>query len=334
MLRLWRVFCFLVVMSAKVTFSQTCGGFSDIIFLIDDSDSTKRNNPTDPDSVTYAQGVTSFVQHFVDKADLSNIRIAVIAYSKTTRVITDFTSNSSTITNALNTFQPEFKGSDILEGMKLVKDMFQSSGRLGARHLVVIVTDGSTFNPDLAGNYAKRCQDAGIEITSVAFGDAISFQELMLYSNSSDRIFKVTNDTELSALTPNVTEIICGDPCEGPLSLVEEPGLFRYPGNCAKFLQVAPANQTGLECVSKDCSYTTMWNDRLKICDYPGSATCDPCRGQADGRRTSYHLYCNSYWECQGGVSQPRCCGSGKKYVEGTGCVAAGVSECPNPCPS
>ncbi|XP_071087025.1 uncharacterized protein [Haliotis cracherodii] len=332
MLRLWMVFCFLAVMSAKVTFSQTCGGFSDIIFLIDDSDSTKRNNPADRDTVTYAQGVTSFVQHFVDNTYLFNIRIAVIAFSKTTRVIADFTSNTTILTNALTSFQPEYRGSDSVEGMKLIKTMFRSSGRMGARHLAVLVTDGSTINPNLAGDYAQRCQDAGIEITSVAFGDAITLQELMLYSNQSEHTFKVMNDTELSTLIPNVTDIVCLDPCKAPLS-ASEPGLYRYPGNCAKFLQVAPFNRTDLVCVPKDCSYTTMWNDRLKICDFPSSATCDPCRGQADGRQASYHLYCNSYWECQGGVSQPRCCGSGKKYVEGSGCVAAGMGECQNPCP-
>lgn len=54
------------------------------------------------------------------------------------------------------------------------------------------------------------------------------------------------------------------------------------------------------------------------------------CKSQADKYQYASKRTCRSYWECQGGISEPRCCPWGHSYLDGRGCIEDSTCEIPD----
>ncbi|XP_041349295.1 uncharacterized protein LOC121368622 [Gigantopelta aegis] len=332
---------------ASCNLGADCGGLADITFLIDDSDSTKRPVPGNMTVVQYAPGVVDFIQTFIDNTDLGNVRISLLLFSDTARILTGFTDNSAVLSNALSSFIPEFQGTHTAEGIQLIAQQFSNLGRVGVLRSAIILLDGSSQNVAAASTQAAAAESQGINLVSAAFDIPIPIPELQMLSQDPAEAFKVTSDVLLSTLLRNITAIVC--PVTSPTTTMDPVtttaapisytnlcsscqyfngvGHVGHPTDCSFFIQ-CHLKETGLVATVKACSPGTLWNKPIEACDYPLNVVCDPCKSLSDGSQYANSVMCSAFWECAGKISQPMCCGVGQVFVPGSGCVADTGNTC------
>nr|KAG5707841.1 hypothetical protein BaRGS_016001 [Batillaria attramentaria] len=191
-----------------------CTGFGDIVFLIDDSDSTKRLE--DGTTTVLAPGQLSLVSSFIATSGLnsaSGIQIQLAAYSETTRLLTSLTDDATALNAALS-FTPEYQGSFAGLAISTVRTDLEANSRTGAGKVVIILTDGSTNDPAVLATEAPLLQNVATVI-SIAFNDGapppILESEQTTITGDANFNLRLNTDGELPGLLNEVVALACDE---------------------------------------------------------------------------------------------------------------------------
>ncbi|CAC5395142.1 unnamed protein product [Mytilus coruscus] len=109
-------------------------------------------------------------------------------------------------------------------------------------------------------------------------------------------------------------------------------GYTNHPTSCDRFVVCYPTDIGILKPVTQLCPYGLFWSQSALTCKLTKDVYCphEVCKSQADKYQYASKRTCRSYWECQGGISEPRCCPWGHSYLDGRGCIEDSTCEIPD----
>ncbi|CAG2232534.1 unnamed protein product [Mytilus edulis] len=125
---------------------------------------------------------------------------------------------------------------------------------------------------------------------------------------------------------PLPTDICLGCKMDGGV------GYTNHPTSCDRFVVCYPTDVGILKPVTQLCSYGLFWSQSALPCRLTKDVYCphEVCKSQTDKYQYASKRTCRSYWECQGGISEPRCCPWGHSYLDGRGCIEDSTCEIPD----
>lgn len=217
------IVCTLSLSSSAYAADGNEGGSSsklDVVLLMDSSGSMLS---TDPGNLRY-EGADLLLQ-FLDSDD----RLALVSFAgeaKVVRPLTPFSSNESNQVNtAIHGIQATGTYTDILEAVKVGKDILEAEPREGSQRVMILLSDGKMepdpavglpFNrtQDLVNNYLPELRAKEIKVHTLAFSDqadrellsevAGASDGLSWFTASADEIHKSFADLFLTVKRPQV----------------------------------------------------------------------------------------------------------------------------------
>lgn len=217
------IVCTFSIHSTTVNAENEAGGSSsklDVVLLMDSSGSMLS---TDPGNLRY-EGADLLLQ-FLDGDD----RLAIVSFAGDTKVVrplTPFAPNESNqVTTAIHGIQATGAHTDILEAVKVGKDILEKEPREGSQRVMILLSDGKMepdpvvglpFNrtQDLVNNYLPELRAKEIKIHTLAFSDqadkellsevAGASDGLSWFTASADEIHKSFADLFLTVKRPQV----------------------------------------------------------------------------------------------------------------------------------
>ncbi|KAK3794873.1 hypothetical protein RRG08_001023 [Elysia crispata] len=193
--------------------AQLCQGNIDIVFAIDDSDSTQRSDGAG--GTTLAPGELSLARYFIQNSlfgAASDISMAIIAHSSSGRVLQSFTTDTVVLESSL-VFAAENQGSNTGSGLQTAIDLHLASGRSGADKVIIFLLDSGTSDPVASATQAVRARTNGIRVYPVAFGNGnpapVTNVELGLLGVDPQAFFRVNSDLDLLGVADQIIGQAC-----------------------------------------------------------------------------------------------------------------------------
>ncbi|WAR17501.1 PIF-like protein [Mya arenaria] len=109
---------------------------------------------------------------------------------------------------------------------------------------------------------------------------------------------------------------------------------YNHPTDCSKYVQCWQNSLGKLESLERQCGFTTYWSMSDMTCVRASLGYCqnDLCRNVNDGDHRMAEGNCRGYWQCERGISVPKCCPSGQHYNSSYGCEDNIDGECTDDC--
>nr|KAG5707749.1 hypothetical protein BaRGS_003324 [Batillaria attramentaria] len=187
-----------------------CTVDQDIAIVIDDSESTKR---AVDGAITYAPGVVEFVTELINGIKLNPSRAALVRVSNTAEVLQGFTTDPMQLTQALQTFTPEWAEQKNNMGVQVVRDLYQTSGRPGVVKYAIFVVDGISMSPEMVMMQSELSWADNITTIAVGFSGSQGGGELLVLAGNEGRVFTADTDAMLADMANMVLnetlDVIC-----------------------------------------------------------------------------------------------------------------------------
>ncbi|XP_067929075.1 hemicentin-1-like [Watersipora subatra] len=163
------------------------GEVLDIVFIIDSSTSVK---PT-----PYQQQIrflSGFASSF--KIGPQHVQLGVVSFSYNDRVdfYMDDNTNENDLENAIANIKQIGGGTNTHIPLKRAREeMFtpQHGDRPDVKNLLLILTDGKSYNSEETALQAELLRDNGVEIYAIGVGTEVDFEELNAITGSSEKVY-------------------------------------------------------------------------------------------------------------------------------------------------
>ncbi|KAL3856121.1 hypothetical protein ACJMK2_015314 [Sinanodonta woodiana] len=177
------------------------------MFLMDGSDSI--------DQQEWEQE-KSFVSRLVNDLDISKdaIHAGVVIYSADIGDhigLTPFKPKPVLRARITTLRHPTGISTNTAKGIERVRETFKSqpANRKGAQKILIVITDGSSENPQATLEQAKMAKEEGIRIFSVGVGNNIFVEELKQIASSEKKYYPVPDFNALRSIEADVRAMIC-----------------------------------------------------------------------------------------------------------------------------
>ncbi|GFS04094.1 collagen alpha-4(VI) chain [Elysia marginata] len=319
--------CWVIWSSLFLAFA--CSDPADVIFLIDGSYSIK---PPD-----WFQG-KQFVSYLINSLDIGpdSIKVGLVVYGSDIGDVVPlkpYKDKNELRERASGLVQPDVGSTNTALGLSRVRDMMREESRPGVPHIVIVITDGVSSSEDETRVQASLAKSEGITIFVVGVGDNVERRELEDMSSDPEKLFDAPNFRYLVSIVAELRDNICSDLC---LQCLVDGGVgFNpYPPDCEKYVMCVPQGQT-YDPVIKSCPFGLFWSNEAVSCLDSRYVACpnDRCLSMmVGGSYASSSGNCRSYFRCSNSSrSNPVCCETGFRYIQGFGCTYD--PSCRAPCP-
>jgi uncharacterized protein YegL len=179
--------------------------FSDVAFVLDGSTSVSTAN--------YANAI-NFIKSVVDPLSISedSTQVGMAQYATASRIEFLFQSEKSATMNELDQVNQIFGTTFTGKAITLtLTDLFNSNGRPGANPIIVLITDGVSF--DNVVTPANNFKNTGGELFVIGVGDANPAQLQMMASedpaNPGEKFLWINDWDALGAINLEISQKIC-----------------------------------------------------------------------------------------------------------------------------
>ncbi|KAH9523796.1 Collagen alpha-5(VI) chain [Bulinus truncatus] len=194
------------------TLSQLCSRSADIVFAIDMSYSIQGQN--------FHGYILPFVQGIVSGFDVGpephQVRVGAITFSDDSRLAFHLGSyaGKSDLLRAISDIRYQGGETYTFRALKFVREnMFgtQNGGRAEADRVLIVLTDGRSYNTTWTLLEADRCRQQGITIFAVGVGSADERELRGVASSPAEKfMFYVSDFQALESIKNVITENTCG----------------------------------------------------------------------------------------------------------------------------
>ncbi|KAK3605644.1 hypothetical protein CHS0354_032596 [Potamilus streckersoni] len=163
--------------------------------------------------------VKKFTEYFVTNilASATAVDISVINFSNEADLVETFSKNStaSYVSHMLSKLSHKGQGTNTHKALEFMKkNIFHNSSANNIPQIAVIVTDGSSHNPQLTREYAEMLKVMGVEIYAIGLGNDVNVVELEVISSDPDfeyvyLINDVNNVPMSMEALASLTSLIC-----------------------------------------------------------------------------------------------------------------------------
>ncbi|GFO02335.1 hypothetical protein PoB_002884000, partial [Plakobranchus ocellatus] len=144
-----------------------CKGYSEVVFLIDGSDSTRRISD-DLSTVFYTRGVVDLVKNVTANIAMGPIREALISYSMTAELLVSLTDNTTAINHALDNIEPQYLNTKAGLAFRKAREALETARPPRAddvpRYIIYLV-DGAVSNVTDLALETQATRDKGIDVS-------------------------------------------------------------------------------------------------------------------------------------------------------------------------
>lgn len=181
-----------------------CTAPFDLMFVLDESGSISSQNFT-----LEKQFAISFAQSFTFGATAT--QGGIVMFSTNARLVRTLTPSLPIFTNTLNAVVQVSGQTDITEGLTLAQSHLATSGRTGAQHVIVLVTDGVQTEPGDPVSAANAARAAGTRVMAVGVGSGVNASQIDGIADPGAAYF-ASAFTSLAPLVSTMTADLCPAP--------------------------------------------------------------------------------------------------------------------------
>ncbi|CAG5115730.1 unnamed protein product, partial [Candidula unifasciata] len=314
-------------------FCETCHmGKTDIVYVVDVSQTAERLSRFQftGDFSRLKNGLAKMID-IVQDPSVSNpdVRMGLIAYSDTYRIITDVTRFNSVNESATAVEQLPYgitpSGAALIPALQSIMTPAVVSNY---RSYVTIVAPESSLVTSMTSleRELTRLKGLGYTIVVIAVKESGSLDQLTLqrYASGPKFFYNIPQYADLEAATKNFTrDRLCDATglCADSGHLANGVGVVAHPADCDKYIQCYYNEQGFLDLgVVRQCPMGLHFNSATKTCSKPDQAKCayDRCQESCEQHKMSGS--CRAYWDCENSTSTPQCCPENYAFVPGKGC--------------
>ncbi|XP_059152487.1 von Willebrand factor-like isoform X2 [Physella acuta] len=313
-------------------------GDTDLWFVVDVSSKAETMSRQDfpGDFARLKNGLTKLMDIVMDPS-VSNpgIHTGLVTYSDTVQVAYDVSSYNSVSQTAqlLRSLPGGLRqgGSYMTPALRAITNPPRATEY---KSYVVIVAPETAYTSDAQGIQTEIARLKNLGYTIVPFvvkeTGVLNQYDLMSRASGSNYFYGFNSYSELEAAAKNFTrDRLCngyvGSPSAGLCanSGHKENGmsLVPHPSDCDKYVQCYYNNLTNLDLgVVRQCPMGLFWSQQNKTCSPPNLVQCPYDHCKEDCEPYKMEGACGAYWECENGVSSPKCCQEYFSFVPGIGC--------------
>lgn len=199
---------------------------ADIVLAIDRSFSMTENN-----------GITATRQAataFLDLIDLSEDRVAVVAFNNTATLVQPLTSDPTAARAAIAALQP-LGGTDIAQAIDTAAgELFGPRRRANAKPVIIVLTDGRpSRGPDETLLAAAAAKQAGAQLFTIGFGE-VDPMVMTLAASTPEDAYIAASAATLTEIYTEIANRLTADVLARSLSITDElPADMRYVASVA-----------------------------------------------------------------------------------------------------
>nr|KAI8759927.1 collagen alpha-3(VI) chain-like [Biomphalaria glabrata] len=316
-------------------------GYSDLWLVLDVSSVSEGMARTDytGDFAKLKNGVGKMMEIILDPSvQNTDIHTGLVTFSDYARTLVDISTPNSAIQaqNYVNTLPNGIQqsGASLVAALRLITTRARDQNY---KSYVAIVAPETTYQNDLANiqNEFNRLKALGYTIVPfvVLNNRNLNLMNLQQQASGYNYLYSITGYNELEAATKNFTrDRLCygyvaptpspsGGLCDNSGHRQNGMDVVPHPSDCDKYIQCYYNNITLLDIgVVRNCPMGLHWNQPSKTCLNTTQVRCTKDRCREDCEPFKMEGACGAYWDCENGVSVPKCCPPSFAFVSGVGC--------------
>ncbi|CAL1548257.1 unnamed protein product, partial [Lymnaea stagnalis] len=278
----------------------------------------------------------NFVQNLQDPSVTNTgVRAGLVTYSDNFQVITNVTApNSVSLTAAAVNNLPNGLRQGAANLANALRAIVLPPRVSDYRSYVAIIAPESSYTADQTNVLAEIARLKALGYTIVPFviaeNNRLDVQTLMREASGAQYFFDFNNYSQLEAALKNFTrDGLCkgyvgpkaGGLCDNSGHRVNGMSVVAHPMDCDKYVQCYYNNLINLDIgVVRTCPRGLHWNQANKTCGQPNEIRCPNDRCREDCEPYKMEGACGAYWDCENGVSTPKCCQQFFSFIPGVGC--------------
>ncbi|XP_055900355.1 von Willebrand factor-like isoform X2 [Biomphalaria glabrata] len=316
-------------------------GYSDLWLVLDVSSVSEGMARTDytGDFAKLKNGVGKMMEIILDPSvQNTDIHTGLVTFSDYARTLVDISTPNSAIQaqNYVNTLPNGIQqsGASLVAALRLITTRARDQNY---KSYVAIVAPETTYQNDLANiqNEFNRLKALGYTIVPfvVLNNRNLNLMSLQQQASGYNYLYSITGYNELEAATKNFTrDRLCygyvaptpspsGGLCDNSGHRQNGMDVVPHPSDCDKYIQCYYNNITMLDIgVVRNCPMGLHWNQPSKTCLNTTQVRCTKDRCREDCEPFKMEGACGAFWDCENGVSVPKCCPPSFAFVSGVGC--------------
>ncbi|BFZ15866.1 hypothetical protein BsWGS_18905 [Bradybaena similaris] len=311
-------------------------GQTDLWLVVDVSQTTETLSraQTPGDFSKLKTGLTKLVQFLQDpRVANSSVRLGLLAYSDTSKVVTDVTRVNSVIETGRMLQQLPAgvpQGGAALTGALANINTAPVNSSYKSYILIVAPQSSLTSNRTSLREQLTRLKTLGYTavIFSLSQNSSYDLQGLQADASGPRYFYDVSDVSALEAQVQSfANERLCngrkngGGLCAESGHREKGVGVVAHPKDCDKYIQCYYDERNDLDLgIVRNCPMGLHWNVWNGTCTLPSQANCSNDRCKEECSAYKMEGSCGGYWECEDGVSSPMCCERNQTFVPELGC--------------
>ncbi|CAL1547479.1 unnamed protein product [Lymnaea stagnalis] len=313
-------------------------GVTDLLLVVDVSNNAEQLSRFQytGDFARVKNGITKMLEIILDPSVTNTgVRAGLVTYSDNFQVITNVTApNSVSLTAAAVNNLPNGLRQGAANLANALRAIVLPPRVSDYRSYVAIIAPESSYTADQTNVLAEIARLKALGYTIVPFviaeNNRLDVQTLMREASGAQYFFDFNNYSQLEAALKNFTrDGLCkgyvgpkaGGLCDNSGHRVNGMSVVAHPMDCDKYVQCYYNNLINLDIgVVRTCPRGLHWNQANKTCGQPNEIRCPNDRCREDCEPYKMEGACGAYWDCENGVSTPKCCQQFFSFIPGVGC--------------
>jgi len=169
------------------------------------------------------------VKAFVEGIDLAQHRVGKVRFATTAAMIHPLSDDPGVVRRIPATYGSN-GGTDIAAGLSLADDHLRNAGRQGARHVMVLISDGGS-DVDAAVRAGRRARTRGVIIFTVGIGGGANADLLQRVASSWAHVYLTLRPSDLPAIYREIASLVASGAGAGVVDDTLDPDVALVPGS-------------------------------------------------------------------------------------------------------